>query len=129
MKIPHGQSTSPAVSVLGSTSLPVSISGDLTSIKWSRGDKILTGQEKRINIRDTHTIPPPPGTEVQSTLMLRGALPQDSGDYTVTATNDAGSHSKTFKVNVKCKYNNTFMQNLPILCYNFQAWHMYAYHS
>ena len=103
MEVAHGQATSVAVNVLGSVSLPVSISGDLTSVQWSQGQKILTGKERGLAI-NTPTLPVPAGTEVQSTLKLHRVLPQDSNSYTVTATNQAGSTSKTFKVNVKCKY-------------------------
>ena len=38
---------------------------------------------------------------VQSILHLSAVCPEDSGTYTITATNDAGSNEETFNLTVK----------------------------
>ena len=84
-----------------SISLSVSISGfnlPLTSITWSQPN----GTEDRVTIAHTHTLPATTGP-VQSTLHLRAALPQDSGNYSITASNGAGSGTAMFTLAVKGK--------------------------
>ena len=84
-------------------SLSVNISGfnlPLTSITWSRQGSSLNGTEDRVIITHTPSQPVTAGP-VLSTLQLSTVLPQDSSNYTVTATNDAGSDTVMFTLTVR----------------------------
>ena len=72
----------------------------LASIAWYHQDKALTDTDNRVTITDTLTQDNRCGP-LLSTFQRTSVLPQDSGSYTVTATNEAGSDSVTFTVVVK----------------------------
>ena len=79
--------------------LSVSISGfniPLTSITWTQQGRTLNGSEDRVTITNTTT---PPATVV-STLVIAAVTPAEAGNYTITATNGAGSSMSIFTVDV-----------------------------
>lgn len=87
-------------------SLTVSISGfnlPLNSIDWrNEQGNILTSTYDRVTIINTHNLPISAGP-VLSTLLLSSVLPEDTGRYTISATNSAGSGTATFTVTVEGK--------------------------
>ena len=98
------QATNVKVNVGRSISLQATISGfypSLTSITWKQKDIVLSNIDDRVTIINSCTLPTTSGP-VQSTLQLSAVRPEDSGTYTVTATNKAGDHnSMTFTLTVK----------------------------
>ena len=93
---------SPEVMANGLLTLSVSISDfnlPLTSINWTQLGEHHDGSEDRVNI--THSSILPATTEtVISTFILINTIPADTGNYSVTATNDAGSDTFTLTVRV-----------------------------
>ena len=82
--------------------LSASISGfnlPLTSISWRQQGSTLNGSEDRVTITNTPMLPASSGS-VTSTLTLSATVPQDSGNYSVSATNGAGSDTLEFTVSV-----------------------------
>lgn len=64
-------------------------------IKWFRNGQELTGNEPGVSILEDGTL-----------LILASVSPLDNGEYTCTASNDAGSTEKKYqlKVNGKSDY-------------------------
>ena len=103
MRQSDDQDASMAVNIDGNISLPIVISGfnpNLTSITWKHKGNLLTGTEDGVTITNSHSLPATTGP-VQSTLQLSRVRPEDSGTYTVTACNDAGSCSEKFTLTVR----------------------------
>ena len=70
---------------------------DLAYITWSHnGSNLMTGHD-RITITSPSLSTPAP---VSSTLERASVIPVDAGEYTVSASNPAGSSNFTFQVSV-----------------------------
>ena len=91
------------IEVGGTLSLAVNIGAfnlNLTNINWSHsGANLMSGQD-RITITSPSLSTPPP---VSSTLERTSVILLDAGEYTVSATNPAGSSNFTFQVVVTGK--------------------------
>ena len=93
----------PEIEVGSTLSLVVNIGAfnlDLTDITWSHNGSILTSGQNRITITSPSLSTPAPGS---STLERATVIPVDAGEYTVSATNPAGSSNFTFQVAVTGK--------------------------
>ena len=98
MALEGDQVASPEVMASGDLTLSVSISDfnlPLTSINWTP----LDGSEDRFIITHSAMLPATTGP-VTSTFILNQTIPADTGSYSVTATNDAGSDTFIFTVSV-----------------------------
>ena len=85
----------------------------LTSITWMHnGNTIISGQD-RITITNPYLSASAP---VTSTLVRTSAIPFDAGNYTVTATNPAGSGTLTVGVVVTGKITD----KIDIYSYSFE---------
>ena len=73
---------------------------DLTSITWSHNGVYLMSGQDRISINSPSLSTPAPAS---STLERTSVVPLDAGEYTVSATNPAGSSNFTFQVVVTGK--------------------------
>ena len=93
----------PEIEVGSTLSLAINIRAfnlDLTDITWSHiGSVVMSGQD-RITITSPSLSTPAP---VSSTLERTSVVPLDAGEYTVSATNPAGSSNFTFQVAVTGK--------------------------
>ena len=69
----------------------------LTNIMWTRNDDTIISGQDRITVSNPSLSAPVP---VMSTLMRSSVIPLDDGNYTITATNPAGSNMYTFRVPV-----------------------------
>ncbi len=111
---PHCTQVLPGETVSLQVSIP-EFSPNLTSIVWRKGTKDLSTVD-RVTITNTYTTTldsavsdaPISGSlssitaAIKSMLQLSAVRPEDSGTYTVTATNKAGDHnSMTFTLTVK----------------------------
>ena len=105
VELTDGQVSSLEVDPGDNLALMVSISGfnlPLTSITWRWQDSALIGTEDRVTITNVPTLPVTTGP-VLSTLLFRPVLPQDSGNYFVSAANAAGNNTAMFMLTVKGK--------------------------
>ena len=102
MALEGDQVASPEVMANGELIMSASISNfniPLTSISWTQLGDPRDGSEDRVNI--THSAMLPVATRtVTSTFILNQTIPADTGNYSVTATNDAGSDTFIFTVSV-----------------------------
>ena len=102
MALESDQVASPEVMANGLLTLSVSISDfnlPLTSINWTQLGEHRDSSEDRVNI--THSsILTATTSPVISTFILNYTIPADTGNFSVTASNDAGSDTFTFTVSV-----------------------------
>ena len=92
------QTLSPEVVAGDNLTLSVSIIDfnlPLTDVVWRHRDNIISGED-RVTITN-HSLSLAP---VISTLQRTAVIPRDSGNYSITATNSAGSQVLTFVVTV-----------------------------
>ena len=93
----------PEIEVGSTLSLAVNIGAfnlNLTIITWSHnGANLMSGQDRTTITSPSLSTPAP----VSSTLERTSVVPLDAGEYTVSATNLAGSSNFTFQVVVTGK--------------------------
>ena len=68
---------------------------------WTHNDDTIISGQDRITVSNPPLSAPAP---VMSTLMRSSVIPLDAGNYTITATNPAGSNMYTFRVAVTGKF-------------------------
>lgn len=121
-----GQIVSPEVTARGSLTLRVSISGfnlPLTSVSWTQHGRTLAGSEDGVTITNTPMLPAM-SAPVTSMLLISATVPRDSGAYSVTASNDAGSETLEFTVSVTGEARPSGSEGISVPSWKNSLWRL-----